>query len=61
MSALQKLLELFRLTSWQIGDPKMDSGSFAFDSETNEDFDFTSEVSVAEVVWLMDELLRREV
>lgn len=45
----------------QIGDPKMDSGCAAFDPEGEEEFDPTRAASAEEIIWLMDELLYREV
>ena len=39
----------------------MDSGSVAFDTDTEVEFDFTTTISPEETIWLMDELLCREV
>jgi hypothetical protein len=39
----------------------MDSGCAAFDSEGEDEFDPTRDVSAEEAIWLMDELLYREV
>lgn len=50
-----------KLMRQQIGDPKMDSGSGSFDQDSEEEYDFTSTVSAEEIIWLMDELVCREV
>ena len=39
----------------------MDSGSLALDSEIEDGLDFSATVSPEEIVWLMDELMFREV
>jgi hypothetical protein len=39
----------------------MDSGSVAFDPDTDIEFDFSATISPEETIWLMDELLCREV
>ncbi|KAJ9604516.1 N-alpha-acetyltransferase, non-catalitic subunit [Cladophialophora chaetospira] len=39
----------------------MDSGCTAFDPEGEEEFDSTKDASAEEIIWLMDELLYREV
>ncbi|KAK5043579.1 hypothetical protein LTR84_011386 [Exophiala bonariae] len=44
----------------EIGDPKMDSGCPGGDSD-DEIFDATTPLSATEVIWLMDELMYREV
>ncbi|KIV87076.1 hypothetical protein PV11_02647 [Exophiala sideris] len=49
------------VSALEIGDPKMDSGSVAFDPDTEVEFDFTATISPEETIWLMDELLCREV
>ncbi|KIW99425.1 uncharacterized protein Z518_11413 [Rhinocladiella mackenziei CBS 650.93] len=49
------------VTALEIGDPKMDSGSLAFDPEIEDDFNFATTVSAEEIIWLMDELMYREV
>ena len=49
------------LTISQIGDPKMDSGCSAFDPEPEEEFDPARPTSAEETIWLMDELMYREV
>ncbi|KAI1614818.1 Mak10 subunit, NatC N-terminal acetyltransferase-domain-containing protein [Exophiala viscosa] len=49
------------VSALEIGDPKMDSGSVAFDPDTEVEFDFTATISPEEIIWLMDELLCREV
>lgn len=51
-----------RLTkSQQIGDPKMDSGSLAFDADNEEPVDLTTALPPDQILWLMDQLLYREV
>ena len=45
----------------QIGDPKMDSGCLASETDIDEGYDFKVPVSAKEVIWLMDELMFREV
>ncbi|KAJ9504378.1 N-alpha-acetyltransferase, non-catalitic subunit [Exophiala xenobiotica] len=49
------------VSALEIGDPKMDSGSVAFDPDTDIEFDFSATISPEETIWLMDELLCREV
>lgn len=39
----------------------MDSGSVAFDPDTEAEFDFAATSSPEEILWLMDELSCREV
>lgn len=39
----------------------MDSGSVAFDPDNEIEFDFSTTISPEETIWLMDELLCREV
>ncbi|ETI24093.1 hypothetical protein G647_03462 [Cladophialophora carrionii CBS 160.54] len=49
------------VSALEIGDPKMDSGCTAFDPESDEEFDPTKALSAEEIIWLMDELMYREV
>ncbi|KAK6384945.1 N-alpha-acetyltransferase, non-catalitic subunit [Exophiala oligosperma] len=49
------------VSALEIGDPKMDSGSVAFDPDTEAEFDFAATSSPEEILWLMDELSCREV
>ncbi|OAP57826.1 hypothetical protein AYL99_08564 [Fonsecaea erecta] len=49
------------VSALEIGDPKMDSGCAAFDAESDEEFDPARNVSAEEIVWLMDQLMYREV
>lgn len=39
----------------------MDSGSVVFDLESDGEFDVPTDISAEEMIWLMDELLCREV
>lgn len=39
----------------------MDSGSVAFDPDSESEFDFAATGSPEEIIWLMDELFCREV
>ncbi|EXJ91455.1 hypothetical protein A1O3_00003 [Capronia epimyces CBS 606.96] len=45
----------------EIGDPKMDSGSLVFDPDLDEELGLSTVATAEETVWLMDELIRREV
>jgi len=39
----------------------MDSGSFVLDSKIDDELDVTATISPEEIIWLMDELMYREV
>lgn len=45
----------------QIGDSKMDSGALEPGETLNEEFDMERDFLPEELVWLMDEMLNREV
>lgn len=45
----------------QIGDPKMDSGCLEPGESLDQEFDMTKDILPEELIWLMDELLNREV
>ena len=45
----------------EIGDPKMDSGCLEPDESLDEEFDMNRDFRPAELIWLMDEMLDREV
>ncbi|KIW92978.1 uncharacterized protein Z519_06827 [Cladophialophora bantiana CBS 173.52] len=49
------------VSALEIGDPKMDSGCSAFDADIDEEFDPARTVSAEEMIWLMDQLMYREV
>ncbi|KIW68012.1 hypothetical protein PV04_03988 [Phialophora macrospora] len=49
------------VSALEIGDPKMDSGCTAFDPDSDEELDPTKPLSAEEIIWLMDELMYREV
>ncbi|KIW12266.1 hypothetical protein PV08_09542 [Exophiala spinifera] len=49
------------VSALEIGDPKMDSGSVAFDPDSEAEYDFSTTHSPEEIIWLMDELFCREV
>jgi N-alpha-acetyltransferase 35, NatC auxiliary subunit len=47
--------------SAQIGDPKMDSGAPEAGEDLEDDFDVAQSLTAENAIWIIDELLRREV
>lgn len=49
------------LTMCKIGDPKMDSGCLEPGEALEDYFDMDKEILPGELIWLMDQMLNREV
>ncbi|RMD43227.1 hypothetical protein DV735_g1954, partial [Chaetothyriales sp. CBS 134920] len=49
------------VSALEIGDPKMDSGSNAFDENAQDEIDVVADLTPDQLVWTIDELVRREV
>lgn len=45
----------------EIGDPKMDSGALGPGEDLEDDFEPSQPLSAAQVIWIIDELMCREV
>jgi len=61
LRSADKLIRQAKLIVAQIGDPKMDSGALEPGETLEEEFDMDKEFLPEELIWLMDEMLNREV
>lgn len=60
-SANLSCAKVIKLIILQIGDRKMDSGALELGETLDEDFDMGKDTLPQELIWLMDEMLNREV
>ncbi|RMZ89995.1 hypothetical protein DV736_g2783, partial [Chaetothyriales sp. CBS 134916] len=49
------------VSALEIGDPKMDSGSNAFDENAENEIEVLTDITPDQLIWTIDELVRREV